>query len=431
MDRRDSNYFQKEVFMILVEELAHRYYKKGKFGKSIGFQKFEHADTEPLRLFLGISAVKWDKMKSIQISQMEEALGRSRFKLSLVEFVEAFRGHPLQLESVLQQEREIQFQKFVQLVLDIDILFQNGLTSSQWEIWFCQQLQDLTCFSVVAKALHNLPIEFTRLPVFAYQITGNPHGFDSSEKTGKLLLQVMENLISEKIEDDGILGTMYFERTPSCVGQNLSEVEKQANILSYFKLLRDDIMNFVAIRGFLADNKRGSSAMWKAACDECCSWNVPLKELLQMREIYPAVGKKVLLVENAGVYSILMDRFPRIPIVCTNGQFRYAVWVLLRKLVAFDCEIFYAGDMDPDGIGMAQKILSIFPNHVQLYAMDVDLYVNSLGILIEDVNWESKVKNIAHPAIIDLAKEMLRLRKKVYQEGLLDVLIRRISKDFL
>ena len=50
-----------------------------------------------------------------------------------------------------------------------------------------------------------------------------------------------------------------------------------------------------------------------------------------------------------------MDAHPTAPIICTHGQLRMASWRLL-DLLDFDIEMYYSGDLDPEGLRIAQNI---------------------------------------------------------------------------
>src|SRR5699024_9301797 len=147
--------------------------------------------------------------------------------------------------------------------------------------------------------------------------------------------------------------------------REISAVEEKNQILNDFLLLRDDMMNDVAVQGLIAKNKGILNEMWQQACLQECSWNVPLKEILRMDTIQRFQGKKFVIVKNSCVYSILIELFPYIPMVCSSGQFTYAVWQLLNKLESSNTDMYYVGDLDPEGLVMAQTLLKRFPQHLQ------------------------------------------------------------------
>src|SRR5690625_5522313 len=92
--------------------------------------------------------------------------------------------------------------------------------------------------------------------------------------------------------------------------------------------------------------------------------------------------------------------------ICTNGQFTLAALVLLDLLVEEDCQLYYAGDFDPEGLGMAQRLLNRYPEHVELWRMDPDAYQASHPVNVLPPVRVEKLKGIVHEDLIDVDKEM-------------------------
>lgn len=269
-----------------------------------------------------------------------------------------------------------------------------------------------TDFKQVSLALKHLPREFTRLPVFAYEQTGDAHAFDENQPAGRLLLQMLAKLSIDNLEKPQRAAT-----------------EEKNELLNEFYLLRDDILNFVTIRGLLAEKAGIVNEMWRQATLDSCSWNVPLKEVLRMDVIYPT-GKQVLIVENSGVYSILVDLLPEVAIICSSGQFSYAVWQLLRKLVASDTQLYYSGDMDPEGLLMAQRLMDAFPEHVQTMGMNLAYYqMAAKPSQISDARLK-QLRQVKHNELTLVAEQVVETSQIALQEGILDTLIEQVRATF-
>lgn len=206
--------------------------------------------------------------------------------------------------------------------------------------------------------------------------------------------------------------------------------EEKNRLLSEFFLLRDDVMNFVALRGLVAVKNQKENDMWRQASLLDCSWNVPLKEVLSMDEISASTGKNVLVIENSGVYSILLELLPGVPMVCSSGQFTYAVWVLLRKLVASDSQLYYCGDLDPEGLLMAQRLLTMFPKNAQTVTMDLASY---LKVGTPSQLGEQRLKQLSklsNPELKKVADNMIKSHLIAFQEGLIDDVVQEVKRQF-
>ncbi|MCB5955073.1 TIGR02679 domain-containing protein [Enterococcus sp. CWB-B31] len=406
-------YFVDEVFQLLAQKLEKNYYQQGTFGKTIGKKEFLTVDMSPLIRFLGIPDHEWIKKKRLSIKTLENSLLSSRFQLSIVEFVTLLSGNDLFTKEEEQAQKESAYLEFLKAVNQISPVFKEYLDEKQLKSWHQMvPKNNLTAFKNVSLALNNIPAVFTRLPVFAYKMTGDPHAFDETQQSGRLLLQM--------------LGKMYPEASCLAEKRELSKTEQFNELLTKVFLLRDDIMNFVAVNGLIGNDRKGQNIMWLEAVKRHSSWNVPLKELLEMQQIFPAFGNYVVVIENSGVYSILLDRFPELPMICSNGQFRYSVWVLLRKLIDSGVTLYYSGDMDPDGLLMADKLLQIFPSQVQLLAMKESLFHKAAVKRSYDPKIVKKLRQLKSSELIQL-KPFIESGKIAYQEGYIQELIEEIN----
>lgn len=407
-------FFTQPIFKSISKELHRRYYLKGDFGQIIGLKKYSEIETEPLRQLLGVTLIQWESKKQVRIGDLEKALIGSTVHWKLEEFVNYSAG-PLVLKSEEEAQKQRQYASFVQQLKRIDPMFEQSLSETQLLVWFNQGEACIEYFEQVKKAMAELPKEYTRLPVFSYKVTGNAHTFDIEKPAGRLLMQVL----SSQLETDV---TMLV---------NFSEVETKNYILNEFFLLRDDINNYVTIRGLVGFKDNEISQMWRHACLENCSWNVPLKEILRMDEIKPMNNQAVLIVENSGVYSILIDYFPEIPMVCSSGQFSYAVWQLLRKFEAIQQSFLYVGDLDPEGLLMAQKLLNTFPKIASTFGMTLTNYHEAKEVVVLGDSRLKKLNGVTNPILCSIAEEISKTSEVAYQEGFLEVLIEQIKNYYL
>src|SRR5699024_1894792 len=53
--------------------------------------------------------------------------------------------------------------------------------------------------------------------------------------------------------------------------------------------------------------------------------------------------------------------------VCTSGQLKEASWQLLDLLVQKDCQLYYAGDFDPEGLSIADRLWQQYGGRVRLW----------------------------------------------------------------
>ena len=275
----------------------------------------------------------------------------------------------------------------------------RDLHLAQKEFYLDEQLLSLT-----ARALSNLPADYERLPLFANRICGNPHAFDQSEQAGRLFIQALAFLQGEKVPTDA---------------------DERTRLLYDFHIIRDDILNFATIYGLQAYCKDGREiSYWSASAHTFSPLNIPLREIAWAEKIAPLTGKDIYIVENSGVFSALVDELQKrqciVPLLCLHGQLKAASWALLDKLSQSGCNFHYAGDFDPEGIAIAQRLLYRYDS-AKLWHMSVDEY-NRATLDLPETRLK-KIPSPVHPQLQALAAAMQDRRKVLYQESLLQELV--------
>ena len=408
----------KPVMVICIKQIHKKYESFGRFTGTISKSLFKKVDTEPLLTFMGLAQWEWEKTKSIKISDFLRNYEQSKFEPIPFELVvESVSGKQLKTKQELAEDAETEYGSFLVEIGEIYPLFRMVFSRNRntaYLGWFLKEpTACLAAFRNVAEALRNLPQEYTKLPVFAHRITGNPHAFDSSGLTGQLLFTMLYQQYAEAESAQAMNGF-------------LSKAELENEIYGLFKIIKDDIMNFTAVNGLIAYRGKEPIAMWQDACLDRIPWNVPVRQLLDISWIRPGKGKQIFLIENSGVYSILLDAFPDCPMVCTNGQFRYAVWLLLERIPDDGITLYYSGDFDPEGLLMADTLKRRYGEKLQLLGMTIDHYSASKPAAEIDEKRMQKLKRIQSGELRGLADLMAEKKVAGYQEGILEELLDEI-----
>ena len=408
----------KPVMVICIKQIHKKYESFGCFTGTISKSLFKKVDTEPLLMFMGIAQWEWEKSKSIKISDFLRNYEQSKFEPIPFELVvESVSGKQLKTKQELAEDAETEYGSFLVEIGEIYPLFRVVFSRNRntaYLGWFLKEPNAcLAAFRNVAEALRNLPQEYTKLPVFAHRISGNPHAFDSSGLTGQLLFMMLYHKYAEAESAQAMNGF-------------LSKAELENEIYGLFKIIKDDIMNFTAVNGLIAYRGEEPIAMWQDACLDRIPWNVPVRQLLDISWIRPGKGKQIFLIENSGVYSILLDAFPDCPMVCTNGQFRYAVWLLLERIPDDGITLYYSSDFDPEGLLMADTLKRRYGEKLQLLGMTIDHYSASKPAAEIDEKRMQKLKRIQSGELRGLADLMAEKKFAGYQEGILEELLDEI-----
>ena len=136
------------------------------------------------------------------------------------------------------------------------------------------------------------------------------------------------------------------------------------------------------------------------------------------------------VVENEMVFSFLVKCFKetKVTILCTSGQLSGAAQRLIRMLCENGTEIYYSGDMDPEGIGIAERLWRKYPQNIHIWRMAQQDYFDGLsGEEIEE--WRmKKLQNITHPVLRETSYKIQNNGKASYQENLLEKLAQEIGR---
>ncbi|SDE10055.1 TIGR02679 family protein [Bhargavaea beijingensis] len=401
----------------LLALIRDKYRSLGKVGGSVKLDRFTQEEICSIAGFTGIPPDILTS-RSLTLNKFEQALGRTVFSgLSLAELLEQFFGEPL---TTKEQERAWAKDAAAAFIRTLEITYPDGafwwarIASASPDTRWIRSLyrKDDTrlagLLGRVFEAYRNLPDEadMELLSLFAHRTTGNPHAFDSSQLTGRLLTHCLYvRSVTDGAEDTGMPRSS----------------EELNDLYARFGLTRDDLWSFVTCRGLIASTTDGPHPLWLAAVETSSVLNVPVKMLGDITEIKPAAGCDVWIVENSGVCSALIDLVQDAPIICTHGQFRSAAWIVLDLLAREDVTFHYSGDFDPEGLQMAQRLIDRYPKRVKLWRMDDESY--RMAMSEEDISGRAaKLDGLTDPGLIELAEELRRSGKAGYQEGLLKLL---------
>lgn len=90
-------------------------------------------------------------------------------------------------------------------------------------------------------------------------------------------------------------------------------------------------------------------------------------------------------------------------------------------------EIYYSGDMDPDGLGIADRLWQKFGDRIRIWRMSPEDYADSLSGESIGAAGLAKLENIQNPILQETAACMKEKRAAAYQENLLGDLLEDMS----
>lgn len=240
------------------------------------------------------------------------------------------------------------------------------------------------------------------LAVLAAQITGNPHFFDRGSPGGLLLTQALCFRGNKGFPADaGSYAALYAEN-----GIQLDEISSTAAVYG-IHLEKEDGSLHPAYEGFIREKE---------------PYIIMQANLASIARAYGA-GDCVFVVENEMVFSYLCAQAricaPSAALVCTSGQPRKAACQLLDLLAASGMTLYYAGDLDPDGLRIADRLAEQYGARLRLWHMTEADYrkavsdeeIGRLGL--------AKMEKLKDPQLRRTAACIAEKRRAGYQERLL------------
>mgnify|MGYP000886979993 CR=1 FL=1 len=241
------------------------------------------------------------------------------------------------------------------------------------------------------------------------EITSNPHYFDKDSVAGKLLIYALSFINSCEYPVNA---------------ENILELYYISNIKP------DDISSFTTVYGINLYTEEGAHPSYEAFIKR----NEPyLITLLNLNKIVKADcrSKKVFLFENQMVFSHMCEALAGMPVsmICTSGQMKTASLILIDLLCQSDCRLYYSGDIDPEGIKIADKVIARDPLHIipwRLSSEDYELSISNEGLDESRIKKLEKVQDDRFQEVI----EALRNKKRAgYQELLIDFMLYDIKEN--
>lgn len=239
-----------------------------------------------------------------------------------------------------------------------------------------------------------------RLAVLAAKATGNPHALDRQTTVGTLFTYGL------------------CRRCESGFPRNAREWKE---LYERNGILVDELSHTVIAYGLTLLTGQGPHPAYEGyrRQKEPC-----VISLANLRKIESAHGetKRIYIVENEMVFSELLERVLPGPatILCTSGQPRTAAYRLLELLAAGGARLFYAGDLDPEGLGIADRIWQSFPDHVRIWRMGEEDYEKARSQEPISKRRLEGLKGLTHPQLRRTAGRILACGRAGYQELLLE-----------
>ena len=355
--------------------------------------------------------IGYKPQKAVKAEEFINCLNMSRFgPLDMKEVMEYYFGYRI----LNNREKKIQLtEKWNQLRNEMDNILQCYSSSEAVLAWademfdtkrfgFSIVLKDkkLIIFNQIVYALsllnnnenHNIP-----LALFASKVSGNPHFLDRDSDGGKLFVYALSYI--EGVE---------YPRS----AKDWKLLLKSVGIVS------DEIAGNVVLYNLHLRKKESLHA----GAEGCYCYREPFicsaANLKDIISIY-SDDNKVYIVENEMVFSHLQKDCNE-ALVCTSGQLSTTALSLIELLLSSNQEIYYAGDMDPEGLMIAGGLAKLDNEHIHFWHMGAGDYLKAISN--ESINEQrlSLLNTIETPELLSTIALIRENKKAAYQENIIE-----------
>lgn len=195
--------------------------------------------------------------------------------------------------------------------------------------------------------------------------------------------------------------------------------EEKAALFYRAGLLKDELSNHVLVYGINGVEKHGRPHKGiQGYLEQKEPLHLSLMTLGKLARVSPQTGKRVYIVENPAVFAVLAKAWPDAAIVCGNGQMRLATLVLLDLFDA-GAEFWYAGDYDPEGLLIAQRLKERYGERLYFWQYRGEFYEKYRSdVEISDRSLK-KLDRVYREELQDIKQAMKRQKKAAYQEAMM------------
>ena len=386
--------------------------------------------------FLG-RAMQPDKIV-FSMQEFEEALQETRYEnITLTELLEGYFGEKLisnQDKKVNEKNREQEFFKKVERKL-----LRKGKEFEEAVCWIREMqegknsgygivmkeyrkseetaekllLQISACLNFCNRAKGtegDFTVHGVRLAVLAANIWGNPHALDRQTIAGTLLSCGLCRRLNCDFPQNAQAWKSLYEKNG---------------------ILVDVLSSMVITYGIHLKTKDGLHPAYEGYLERKEPCVITLANLTDIEGAY-GESDTIFIVENEMVFSELVERCGEysISLLCTSGQPRTAAYQLMELLAKENCTFFYAGDLDPEGLDIAERIWRNFPTRVKIWRMGEEDYKKSMSAERISQRRLEILKHLSHPELLKTAKQIRIKGRAGYQELLLEDMVRDIAAFF-
>lgn len=357
----------------------------------------------------GIMKKSYAKNTTIQIriAKFQEKLNETKFSgLKIKEIVQEYFGMTMitkKRKKEIKQEKKLQFlkelceelkntraAKIVEMLLEES--YQTG-SSFSLEYTLEKEISQIALVNA-CQAINKLSKEKIPLPVFSARVLGNPHELDRDRLTGKIFIALIgkeKNRVKPRNTEE--LAEFYFDEN----------------------LLIDEYSNMVLCKNIVGKRDEKFHEGWLGFYKAGEAMQITLSQLSKIDTVDIKL-QEAMVVENPAVFATLSEQTNLVPIVCTYGQVKLSGKILLDLLIKSGVTLYYSGDLDPEGIQIADKLKQRYQDQLILVGFDSETYHKNMSEVHLRKERLKKMQQLKSKELKWLAQSINFFEKAAYEE---------------
>lgn len=409
LEEEFAKYLNHPAFEKFIDAWIMKYQSLGYLGGKIYLSHLNSQEIESLNGLLG-HHIKGNELQ-MTYHQFQRILSSTRFEgVDFFHVLEILKNQKVYSKKEIKEYHENQLNKF-----KIELF--NKYNHSKCYEWLKEYLntdnyvkryfednakQYKEILMSVCHALNHLPIYESRyelLAIFAQTITKDPHYFDE-DLPKDLLLKGICFLLQ--------LGEV------SKISEDMTKIYYEAGIL------RDDLSNYCYVCHILPID---SLISWQGFYQDYEPWNMNLYNIHHIELGFQP--QSVYIFENPSVFrslsTFIKEQQLSVGLISSNGQINLATYQLLDKLIASGCHLYYAGDFDPEGLLIADKLKQKYQDSLTLIGYQKELFENIQVHQLEiSSNRIQMLNHLVNEDLLRIAHSIKENNSFGYQEGLIE-----------
>lgn len=417
-----SKYFKENKgYVRLFKALKNKYVSLGEIKGNVTITNPEELEKQALS---GLMKKDYSKNRSINISlkRLQEVIDESKFSgAKLKDIIEDYFKEEIltkkEKKKIYDEGIELFFARVLEKNKDEDVYeYLEEIVQAKNDVYVflkqhynkdSKELEEALIHA--CNAINNLPEDKMRIPVFASKITKNPHSLDKSTLCGKIFVMLL------------------------CYINQISKpqtTEEFAEVYYKNNLLIDDVSNMVLCKNVIGFQKiyqsqegtgyeRHEGLVAFAQYGEPIYLNLYNLSNIGFLEEYHDYNE-VIVMENPAVFMEVSEKINKkdIPMVCTYGQVKLAGIVLLDMFIEQGYTIYYSGDIDPEGIQIADKLKQRYGESLEFIGFDLDTYYRNLSNVELADSRLVKLDKIKSKKLQEIANEVKKKKRQVMRRGI-------------